>query len=487
MSQTIPFQQRKEQLGKLVFELWAAGLPLVVSLTAVLFSLEGAVVANLLITVLFVCSLLLAIRRLPGELRAGRFAGPAIAAGFIFWYTYPAMLSVLPFGPTAGRPISAEISDQTAILALVSLSLFLFSWQLASRGSANHRSGITSRFSSTAVSPRFVALCALIVVLVSLLPYVLSGQSLGAIVRDILSARDLSKPWLYLENLGNDSSPFFAAARNLGVASGILLWMLALDRRLIWGKRTIALALAVLITAVVYFENGTRSLTALLLLPPLGKVLYDASQRHSSPRVFFLGLLMVGLVILILQFQLLYRAERTRLQLTQLLFSDLAVLGGTTDYFKETLFAVEIVPQYHDFFRESVVFQFLSYPIPRFIWPDKPVSALVQFYSLLRIGIDIYARPGNVFPGIVGQYYMSWGWIGPIMIGAALGWVGRKTDDILGGIWQKSRSYAITFALLIATWLFLSYRVLSPGFLPPVLLVGLILVFASRSAGKLSA
>ena len=479
-SQTIPFRQRKEQFGKLVFELWAAGLPLVVSLVAITFSLEGDLAANLLIVVLFVCSLLLVARRLPEEIRAGRFAGSAIAVGFIFWYTYPAMLSILPGELSSGRPLAADIANQTAILTVTYLSLFLLSWQIASTKSSFQHNGDTSRLSGSVINPRIILFCALLAGIVSLMPYLLSGQSIGAIVSDILSARDLTKPWLYLENLGNSTSPFFALARNLAVASGILFWMLALDGRISQGKRIVVILLAILTTATIYFDNGTRSLTALLLLPPLGKVLYDESQRRSSRRAFLLGLLVLGLVVLVLQFQLLYRAERTRTDLVQLLLSDWAVLGGTTDYFKETLFAVEIVPKYHDFFRESVILQFLAYPIPRFLWPDKPASELVQFYSLMRIGIDIYARPGNVFPGIVGQYLMSWGWLGPIMIGASLGWIGRKADDILTKAWIKSHSYSVTFALLFATWLFLSFRILSPGFLPPVLFVGLILVLGSR-------
>jgi oligosaccharide repeat unit polymerase len=207
-----------------------------------------------------------------------------------------------------------------------------------------------------------------------------------------------------------------------------------------------------------------------MVLPPLTLSLMKLWQR--SRFAASIGVLFAFLVfIVMLQFQLLYRLDNTRTYLTEQFFEDWMTLGGTIDYFKETLLALRLVPTYHDYFKESVLVQFLVSPIPRFIWPEKPASILVWFYTLWRWNIDIYqeGQGGNVFPGVVGQFYMSWGFFGPVIVGGLFGWMAVHIDRFIDRAIKHEDVYRAAIGAMLVIWVVVSFRVLSPGFFYPIL------------------
>jgi hypothetical protein len=150
-------------------------------------------------------------------------------------------------------------------------------------------------------------------------------------------------------------------------------------------------------------------------------------------------------------------------------------MGGTSDFFSESVFAFSIVPAVHDFFHESALLQFVVAPIPRFLWPNKPLSELIWYYSMHRGGTDIYVTGGNIFPGIIGFYYMSWGWLGIVFISLLSGFVSAKTDLFFSKINMKKDIFRAGIGIMLVVWIFLSFRNLSPGFLYPVIFAFLIL------------
>jgi oligosaccharide repeat unit polymerase len=289
----------------------------------------------------------------------------------------------------------------------------------------------------------------------------------------------VDKPWSFTSNLGNTSSAFVYIAQSAMVAGACLLWAITWDKRLKRIPRMLAGSIALLTSVIIYFDQGTRSITALVILPVLLLVSIEIWRRSQKQMLIWIAIVAV-VAVFVLQFQLFFRSSYTRASTSDLLLADWTTFGGTSDYFAETLFAVQIVPAYHDFFHESVIEQFVVSPIPRFIWPDKPATQVVWFYSLLRWGVDIYQTGGNTFPGIVGQYYMSWGWLGPIIIGLMLGWVTGRTDTFLERQDFQKNLYGVIVALMLTVWLFISFRVLSPGFFYPVLFAAGI-VFLSRT------
>jgi hypothetical protein len=282
-------------------------------------------------------------------------------------------------------------------------------------------------------------------------------------------------------NLGDASTTLGTVGSVLLVAGACLLWVRTWDLRPTTVGRVLTGALAALATAVVYFDNGTRSLTALIIGPVLILVLLDA-WRRSPVRAVAVGLALGAGLFAILQFQMLYRSDVTSTSIAEHFFSNALTFGGGSDFFRETLLAVRLVPSEHEFWHESVFVQFVTAPVPRFLWPDKPIPELVWFYSLHRWNVDIYTTGGNALPGIVGQYYMSWDWWGVLLCGAGFGAAGAAVDVPLGRLDPRRDAYRAGGWIMLLVWLFLSYRLLSPGFVYPVLAVGTLLWLCRDSA-----
>ena len=274
-------------------------------------------------------------------------------------------------------------------------------------------------------------------------------------------------------------SPFTFLASSAMVASCSLFWIGSVDSNLSLFTRLGTGIAALLGSTILYFDQGTRSILIMALAPGTVFKLITI-WRRSRFRAFAFLIVVVIIAYFVLQFQVLYRARFSRLNLPELFFENWLTLGGTIDFFKETLLAVSLVPAYHDYFNESVLVQFLVSPIPRFIWADKPASQLVWFYTYFRWNIDIYSRAGNVLPGIVGQYYMSWGWFGPIMIGGVLGSLTKRIDSFLSGIDIRNDPYTFGLGIMLSAWVFICYRLLSPVFFYPVVISAIIIFLSKR-------
>jgi hypothetical protein len=153
-------------------------------------------------------------------------------------------------------------------------------------------------------------------------------------------------------------------------------------------------------------------------------------------------------------------------------------LGGTIDFYRELLVAVKLVPDAHPFFHESTIVQFLVGPIPRALWPGKPASEIVRYFTLQRWGTDIFVGAGNVLPGLIGQGYMSWGVLGVAGCGVAIAALSSWLDARAMSATTFSDPFDLSVMFMFAAWLFLSFRVLSPGFLYPILVAALIVHFS---------
>ena len=134
----------------------------------------------------------------------------------------------------------------------------------------------------------------------------------------------------------------------------------------------------------------------------------------------------------------------------QALFRNAITLNGSTDFFSETMFAVNIVVQKHGYIFESNVWLFLVHLVPRAIWVGKPVSEVSEIFIFERWGIDIYTQGGNVLPGVVGQYYMSQGVIGVLLGGVFFGVLCKFIDNRLNVV-LNSRSVGFSECCLLYT------------------------------------
>jgi oligosaccharide repeat unit polymerase len=460
-------QQRK--LRELAGTLCLPLVPLLISLLMLMMGGVSQEEANVLVAILGICSLLLLIKFIRNGATLGRLARIGLIAGFFFWYAYPGMVTLLAPVPDFAADLSLSIDAETIVAGVAYLSLFLSSAILAlSLLSSPQAQRRVDKPSEPVTDPSRLMRFAAIACIIGIVPILLSGGGIAAILSAIAQSRAVEKPWLQTGNLGNSTSALTYLTSSAMIAGTCLLWAAVQDRRISSRLRLTAGVLAAAFSALLVLDQGTRAVSALILIPPLTLAFMNLWQR-SHRRAIFILLLSTGGIFLLLQFQLV-----SRYGYYNPLLQNWATLGGTIDYFKENLMALLIVPTYHAYFKESVLVQFLISPIPRFLWPSKPASELVWFYSLWRWNVDIYQEGGNVFPGIVGQFYMSWGVFGPAMAGLLMGWIAHRVDLFLERASTNKDLYRSVLGAMFVVWIFLSYRLLSPGFFYPLLFAALI-------------
>jgi oligosaccharide repeat unit polymerase len=401
--------------------------------------------------------------------------------GVIVWYAYPAVVSgfISGYGPEGG--LGADSTGEIKVWALLCVSAFLMCGGLTMILLRRRREPETPTPWDGRRVDRVVGWCAIAACFTGLATYVILGGGLDAIISGILEGRSGVKPWLQQENLGDAVSALTFVTSSAMVAGATLALAAAGDRARARSRRIGIGLLGGFVSLIIYFDHGTRSLLLLVIGPSL--ILWWASRFRRSKTVSFAALAVLApALFVIFQVQMLYRMEGTRSVIGELLFDRWLTLGGTIDFFGETLIALELVPDQHDYFRESVLLQFLTSPIPRFLWPGKPSSELVWYYSMQRWNVDIYVSGGNVLPGVIGQFYMSWGMIGPPLAGILLGLILVGLERWLRNSDDRADRFGLAAAIMVCLWVFVSFRQLSPGFAYPVFAMVGIVWFGKRRA-----
>jgi hypothetical protein len=473
-----------------IFDLFVAAVPTLLALSIYLLYDCSYADFKFIAILWFVSSLIIFLKHARPYFLEGKIASITVLAGYLLWYCYPAFIDVISANDLLDLDLPVTIANESALLSLLCIALFFLSWLITSHSLVTCGFYRAADFAVPAPDHKKMLLLALGCALLGLAPYALSGFSPAQILSSILESRAVEKPWVYTSNIGNASSPFLYLVQCFLVAGSTMLWTVTQDKRFALRARLSIGVLALLFSVIIFFDQGTRSIIVLVFSPILlAKMIAQLRKMNSIGSLFrlcFKAMAAVLLFVLILQFQMLFRASVTRSDTKELIFKNVLTLGGTIDYFSETAFAMNIVPSTHDYFRESVLVQFLVSPVPRFIWPDKPVSQVVRHYTLQRWGIDIMEEGGNVFPGIVGQYYMSWGWAGPVLLGVMLGFVCYFLDAFCMSAARSGDPYVMAMGFMSAAWIFLNFRVLSPGFLYPVVFSALILYLSGTGRRSFS-
>ncbi len=444
-----------------VVDLLTAGSAVVVTLAAgSLVELAAKPVA------LYVCITALAILASSLKRRPHSTGHIVLASAFAFWYAVPGVLA-LCVSPSALELLPEPTTDADLLTAARALASFQFAALLAFHCRAQ-RSGKRWREPIGAYRLLPAVLCGSF--LLGLAPYALLGSGLSTTVEDILESRATEKAWASTSQLGTEISAFTAVTSSLLIGGSMLLLVSAQCLPLRRLTRAALLLLGLLGSTLVYFDQGTRSVFALIVVPPLAlafRRLYAKTPRMAVAS----AVLAAGLMVVVLQFQMLYRSAWTRESLRGGLFTDLVTMHGTADFFSETVYACYLVPGERDYFRESVALQFLIGPIPRVLWPEKPVFEMIWFYSKRRANVDIYEGGGNILPGVVAQQYMSWGFGTVVLTALLMGYCAAAIDRRIaaGGAVGAGRSPEEAVMVMALVWLGVSYRLLSPGFLYPVL------------------
>lgn len=132
--------------------------------------------------------------------------------------------------------------------------------------------------------------------------------------------------------------------------------------------------------------------------------------------------------------------------------------GSTTGQFTALLFAEQLVPDTHDYFREPVEPYFLIHWIPRKFWSEKPVMRSWSYYNQAYTRESAY----NVTPSVIGQFHINWGILGVVFIGIWLGFLTYLADRALLALdLNRQRAMAVTVGMFYA-FIVSSFRFYSP-------------------------
>ena len=392
--------------------------------------------------------------------------------GIAYWYVLPGIGYILSSDRNLGDRYNRTVSRE----AVVATSFYIGAFMLV------------SVVSYWAIYPRIkdwfyrkplravpirLPLILLSLFILGLLPYLIFTDSISQIIQHLLAARTTTRGWKSEGALGDHKSAVyyfcvsgFVAAGGFAGTWGLFVQRTGFARRMLIG-------MFVFTAIVMYFDGGTRSWIALVILPTIllwgTKVLRG---RITTSRLL-LALLIISSVQLAFEVA---RASRMRGWSTERLTTiDYTQRKFDNDFIKDLAMSVELVPEKHDFFREGDLVAFVSHPIPRFLWRDKPISPILLYYND-AVHAGLLNKKGNKLPSHLGQFYMSCGLLGIVLAGIVAAIVSCYASILIS---CQSIGHQHV-GCLITIWWFLMCRGVYPGWTYPVLFNLLVLIVGFR-------
>jgi len=115
----------------------------------------------------------------------------------------------------------------------------------------------------------------------------------------------------------------------------------------------------------------------------------------------------------------------------------------------------------------------LTFILPSFLGFEKAIPDHLLYFNYSRAGIDLVLGQGNVFPGIIADFHMVFGALGPILFSVFLitfFYVAKLTSTLLPNPLTR-----LTFQITFLSYLFISFRNIQ-GALLLVLILGVVLI-----------
>jgi len=225
-----------------------------------------------------------------------------------------------------------------------------------------------------------------------------------------------------------------------------------------------------LTVTIMFVSSGTRSILVMTLLIVLITKLiqrpYDLAKSDSSRFSKKTGYVVILLLLCLVAFSYKARFEDT-LDLGSTIF--LSTLSNN-DMFSELVFVLSNFPQNISTSMFDFLFTPFSFIFPTFLGFSKHIPSHLLEFNMSRAGIDLLTDEGNVFPGIIADFHMNFGFLGPIVFSICVAIIivllaitsKRIKDPLL------KKAFVITFL----SYVFISFRNVQ-GSLILVLVIGL--------------
>jgi len=180
--------------------------------------------------------------------------------------------------------------------------------------------------------------------------------------------------------------------------------------------------LVILSVPIFYFFSGSRRLFAFIVL---GLMFYFYTSLPSSRRTRW------RILLLLIPFVLLFAMQfQVKFRVSGFYDAEISVLDlDVTEFHRDNMFfwfltAVDTMPNLYPFTGEIMYSDLLLHPIPRFLWPEKPISFGFPFVDFEKAGATLTVS-------VIGQLYVAQGPLGVILLGLLFGWAARNWDQVI--------------------------------------------------------
>ena len=451
-----------------------AAIPVAGSAAAVFLDADSRATVIFLAAVSLACAAM-GLWRVRRRLGACYEIGAAVFQfGMIFWFFAPAITTAFSSDQWRQRAALIEIDNTHAVHAFLAVSLFFFGFCLAYqllRSAALARLQMRVLGTAPVASPARAARFLIIAAIGSLAFYIIVSGGVLSAFDYIIGSRTVQKPWDSEGNYGTELSPFHFLFSSILIAVSAFSFHLVLSVAMPKRERVVLASLAVFATLTVAVESGTRSSLILCVIPAV-LVFYrrqiGAPKRGRASAGFIVAAFVLAALVAA-NLQRTYRSTGT---------VDESVDFGVkdNDFFTATAYSVAINRR-EKLTYESPFIHIVTGPIPRVLWRGKPELESMPVYSRYIWGYDIKERGRNTLPSIVGQYLLSWGWIGVLEIGLWLGLLISAGDQAFAGM-RENATGRLAYAA-VATYFFVVFRTIGFFFVMPVVCV----VILSRILG----
>ena len=397
--------------------------------------------------------------------------------GVFYWFASPALGYALNSDRYVGDRYGIRVSRETLAQSCTYIAVFLVAsvstyWLVYPRLSAR----INSR--QMARAPVGLPYIILGLFFFGMVPYLVFTDGISQIVSSLLAGRTEVRPWKSEGPLGTYRSAVYYFCVSGFVAAGGFAgtWGAMMERA--EGLRRIYLSIFFFTAAVMYLDGGTRSWVALAVLPTILAWFARALQNRLTigKVVFLLG----TICALQIAFEVARAGRHRGWSRDNLERVDLRNRHFDNDFFSDLAVSVELVPREHGFFYLDDLLAFATHPIPRFIWRDKPVSSILVFYNERVHKGYFQKKSGNKLPSSIGQFYMSCGAAGVVILGVLAGLISAASSGMI----RSNHMGICHFGALVAIWWFLMSRGVYPGWTYPLLFNWIILMVGFRSARR---
>ncbi len=342
----------------------------------------------------------------------------------------------------------------------------------------------------------------LLAFVVGMIPYLFFGnESLPvALYKEIFGGRGGGARFTVgrTGNVNSSWGAYLAQLQQIGQIGGLLaVFYLFLQRP----RFLIALVCFViwLIHLGIAFGSGARGHTAYMFMPALFLVFLkyqsQAAEMLKKWSIKAYGMAgLVGIVILVLlQIQITYRG--TGFENVQLDQVKTSIEGNAM--FSEGLPGMNIIPEQRPFFYNSIpgqgaivaipelAWRFLYGPIPRALWPGKPIDPMWRWYNAVVTNRSEEELEGTtISTGLIGDFYFRCGLAGVIEGGLLFGWLCVVGERLLQN--SQGRLLQLITSIGFLVFMFRSFRGMTFINLYP-LLIGvtfLVIVIKMTSTGR---